>query len=297
MLASRNRRSVAFFKFALVIGFLNAALLAVTQSERLALYEFVVPVVVTVVGARIATRETIPRRRVATLAAVLIIVVAGSWFVSEYGRTYLSRYGDATSAPSSAQVASDQLLAYVVTNVNNGLYTVDHARQFSFPLYTLNGFLTPFGFDSPATPFLGPASSEASRLLDEIYPTSPFTTFSLPGYAFLELGWGGIVLMCWLGAFVGLTYSRLRAGEVWAVLVYPLVVVGLLDSFRIFYWTESRAMIAAGFILVVVAMMPHTIQRPRGLFPAPLKNTGHRQSTGAVSGSAVPASGATRHKA
>ena len=260
MLESRNRRSGTFFKGALLVGFANAAFLAVTQSERLALYEFMIPVAVTMLASRIAAREKIRIKRVAVLSVALVVGLAVSWLATEYGRTYLARYAAAVSAPSAGLVGWDQFLTYVVTNVNNGLFTVDHAQQFTFPLYTFNGFLTPLGLDSTGTPLVGPAFSEASRLLVEIYPSSPFTTFSLPGYAFLELGWGGLVLMYWIGSVIGVVYARLRAGELWAIVIYPILVVGLVDSFRIFYWTESRALIAIAYTLAFASTVPRVLR-------------------------------------
>jgi hypothetical protein len=194
---------------------------------------------------------------------VLLALAGVTWFATEYGRTFLPRYADTGDAPSSFGVGLDQLLAYVVANLNNGMYAVDHAREFTFPFHTLNGVVTTFGLDTPKTPIFGTALVETDRLLRNIYPEGSFTTVSLPGYAFMELGWGGAVLMYWLGAFVGTVYARFRAGELWAVLIYPLVAVGVIDSFRILYWPQSRMLIAAGVIAMVVSRVPRRVTASR----------------------------------
>jgi hypothetical protein len=257
MLSSRNGASVTFFRSILVIAFLNAVLIAFTQSERLGLYEFIVAAAVTFLGARLATHEHARQtRRVVGVAAVIIALAGVAWFTTEYGRTYQPRYGETIGAPSSFGVAWDQLITYVVTNLNNGMYAVDHAQVFTFPLYTLNGVLNTFGLDSLGTPYIGTGIAETGRLIASIYPTGAFTTFSLPGYAFLELGWGGLILVYWFGAIVGIVYARLRAGELWAILIYPLVVVGVIDSFRTMYWSQSRLLIPVIVIAFVVAQTP-----------------------------------------
>jgi hypothetical protein len=264
MLASRNGQRTSLFRWAILLAFLNAVLLAVTQSERLGLYEFIVAVALTYLCARSATGEGARQsRRIAGVAMLLLGLAAAAWFFTEYGRTFLPRYADSIGAPSATGVALDQLIAYVITNLNNGMYAVDHAREFTFPFHTLNGMVTTFGLDTPNTPIFGTAIIETNRLLTSIYPEGTFTTFSLPGYAFMELGWGGAVLLYWFGAFVGVVHARFRAGELWAVLIYPLVAVGVIDSFRILYWPQSRLLIAAGVIAIVVSRIPRRVTASR----------------------------------
>jgi hypothetical protein len=256
MLSSRNGHAVTFFRGAFVIGSMNAVLLAFTQGERLTLYEFALAAALTFLCARIATSERVREtRRVVGVTALTVALAGGAWFATEYGRTFLPRYAETGGAPSAFGVAWDQAITYVVTNLNNGMYAVDHAHEFTFPFHTLNGVVTTFGLDSPDAPYFGVAISQSNRLLDDIYPGPQFTTFSLPGYAYMELGWGGAVLMYWFGALVGIVHARLRAGEVWAVLIYPLFVVGVVDSFRIMYWPLTRMLIAGGVIAIVVTRM------------------------------------------
>jgi oligosaccharide repeat unit polymerase len=264
MLASRNGQRTTLFRVAIALAFGNAVLLAVTQSERLGLYEFIVAVALTYLCARSATGEGVRQsRRIVGVILLLLGLAAAAWFITEYGRTFLPRYVNTIGAPSASGVALDQLIAYVITNLNNGMYAVDHAREFTFPFHSLHGLMTTFGLDTPSTPIFGAAVNETNRLLRNIYPAGSFTTFSLPGYAFMELGWGGAVLLFWFGALVGIVHARFRAGELWAILIYPLVAVGVIDSFRILYWPQSRLLIAAGAIAIVVSRVRRPVPASR----------------------------------
>ena len=83
------------------------------------------------------------------------------------------------------------------------------------------------------------------------------TTFSMPANAYMDLGWAGLILPFWYGAAIGAVFARLRRFELWALAVYPLCLVGILDSYRITYWTTTQMVVP----LVAIALVMRVTYR------------------------------------
>jgi hypothetical protein len=77
----------------------------------------------------------------------------------------------------------------------------------------------------------------------------------------MDLGWGGALILFWCGLLMGAVFDRFCRGELWACLLYPLLFVGLLDSFRIFYWSESRMLAPAALLFLVAAAASRLARR------------------------------------
>jgi hypothetical protein len=128
-------------------------------------------------------------------------------------------------------------------------------------LSNLGAVVTALGWERDDAPIVGAGNAELSRLLDELYPlNNPLTTFSLPGYAFMDLGWPGALVLFWLGAGIGAVFERFRRGELWALLVYPLCVVGILDSYRVMYWTRTEMVVPT----LAIALLMGSVYRAAG---------------------------------
>jgi hypothetical protein len=259
------------FRRILIVGFVVALLNGLLLEERLAVFEYIVAGFVTAAGihAMRGARFLNGPRLVRGLALLALLVAV--WQVGEYRRTYVARYGAnvedvPTNHPSASRLGFDQFAAYVLASPNNGMYAVDHYRAQTYAFWSLHGFMTTFLLDSKETPVVGHGIAAIDETLRTIYyPNGPFTTFSLPGYAFLDLTWAGIGLLFWFGVMCGVVHRRFVAGETWAVLVYPFVFVGVIDSYRTMYWTESRVLVPVVLIALTCralsgrrAMMAHT---------------------------------------
>jgi hypothetical protein len=111
-------------------------------------------------------------------------------------------------------------------------------------------------------------------MLWQIFPYhTPLTTFSMPGDVFQDLGWIGPALIFWFGVIAGGVYARFRQGELWALLVYPLIVAGILDSYRILYWTRTE------MVLPVVVVTLVCLGWYRARREAPVASPARAQST------------------
>jgi oligosaccharide repeat unit polymerase len=237
----------------LAAGFILALLLSFAFAERLIVFAYVVSAAVAWGATRVARRarplRLLGARRLVTLA-LAALVLSGLWVFSEISRTYLATRQ--TNGPlrvsdieAGTPLAAQTFLAYVTTSANNGMYAVDHTRSYAYMRASLAALVTTLGWDqNDGAPVVGPGNADAERLLHELYPyNNPLTTFSLPGDAFMDLGWTGAIVVFWFGAGLGALFDRFRSGEFWALLVYPLGVVGILDSYRIAFWTTTNMVV------------------------------------------------------
>jgi oligosaccharide repeat unit polymerase len=237
------------YKRIFVVGLVVALLNGLLLDERLDVFEYIVAAFVTAAGfhALRGARLLNGPRLVRGLALLALLVAV--WQIGEYRRTYVARYGPnvenvPTNHPSASRLGFDQFAAYVLSSPNNGMYAVDHYRSQTYAFWSLNGLMTTFLLDSKETPVIGNGLAEIDQTLQTIYyPNGPFTTFSLPGYAFLDLSWAGLGVLFWFGVMCGVVHRRFVAGETWAVLIYPFVFVGVIDSYRTMYWMQSRVLV------------------------------------------------------
>jgi hypothetical protein len=133
------------------------------------------------------------------------------------------------------------------------MYAIDHTRTRSYFLSNLSAAVTTLGWERNDAPVVGPGNAELDRQLSELYPlNNPLTTFSLPGYAFMDLGWPAALVLFWFGAGIGAVFERFRRGELWALLVYPLCVVGILDSYRVMYWPRTEMVVPTVAIIMLM---------------------------------------------
>jgi hypothetical protein len=246
----------------LALGFVIALMISFAFAERLVAFGYVVAASVAWAAARREFNKGPLQRlhgRNLLRFALVGLVIVGFWLSSEISRTYLATkkstgpvgVGDVRAG---TPLAAERFLAYVITSTNNGMYAVDHFRARSYVASSLSVVFTSLGLDGDNAPIVGPGNVEAGRLLNELYPqNNPLTTFSLPGYAFMDLGWPGAIVLFWFGAAIGAVFARFRRGELWALLIYPLCVVGMLDSYRVMYWSRTQMVVPVLAISLLMA--------------------------------------------
>ncbi len=257
------------------LGLLLALLISFAFAERLIAFAYVVAAAVAGTAASRAKRgpgARLSRGVLMRLAGVAVLLI-GFWIASEFSRTYLATREDTgsvgvTDVNAGTPLAAQRFLAYVITSTNNGMYAVDHLESRQYVFNTLSAAFTSSGLDGDDMPVVGPGNAERTALLNDLYPDdNALTTFSLPGVAFADVGWGGIVLMFWLGAAIGAVYARFRHGELWAICVYALCVVGILDSFRILYWGRTEMVVPTVAIALLMTRVYAAARQEPGLGP------------------------------
>jgi hypothetical protein len=257
------------------LGLLLALLISFAFGERLIAFAYVVAAAVAGTAASRAKRgpgARLSRGVLMRLAGVAVLLI-GFWIASEFSRTYLATREDTgpvgvTDVNAGTPLAAQRFLAYVITSTNNGMYAVDHLESRQYVFNSLSAAFTASGLDGDDTPIVGPGNAERTALLNDLYPDdNALTTFSLPGVAFADVGWGGIVLMFWLGAAIGAVHARFRHGELWAIFVYALCVVGILDSFRILYWGRTEMVVPTVAIALLMTRVYRVARQEPGLGP------------------------------
>jgi hypothetical protein len=243
-------------------GFVIALMISFAFAERLVAFGYVVSAAVAWAAARRALNKSglqgLRGRSLLRFILVALIIV-GFWLSSEISRTYLATRTSTgpvgvSDVRAGTPLAAERFLAYVITSTNNGMYSIDHFRERSYVGSSLSVVFTSLGWEGDNAPIVGPGSRETDLMLNELYPlNNPLTTFSLPGYAFMDLGWPGALLLFWFGAAIGAVYARFRHGELWALLVYPLCVVGILDSYRVMYWSRTEMVVPVLAIILLMA--------------------------------------------
>ncbi len=241
------------------LGLVLALLISLVFAERLIAFAYVVAAAV---AGTAASRARGPRGRLGRRAKIQLVAVAalivGFWIASEFSRTYLATRENTTpvgvtDVSAGTPLAAQRFLAYVITSTNNGMYAVDHLESRQYVFNSMSAIFTALGWDSEEAPVVGRGNAEHTALLNELYPdNNPLTTFSLPGAAYSDLGWVGLALMFWIGAGIGAVHARFRRGELWAVFVYALCVVGILDSYRIMYWGRTEMVVPTLAIIVLM---------------------------------------------
>jgi hypothetical protein len=263
-----------WFVIALVSGFVLSVFQSFALSDRLATNEYVVASAVAFVGYRLYRGQPLLTGAVVGRVLAVVALLTLIWVGGEYGRTYLARYGPALvdaegnrihadGEPAARNVTGERLLAYIVTGPNNAMYAVDHFEHYTYVYRTFKGVFTTASLDSGDAPLFGPGIKEQTTLLNEFYRTPEYTVYSFPGYAYMDLSWGGILICFWFGLLIGAVYYRFAAGELWALLIYPFLFVGVLDSWRIFYWSESRMLTCVVFLAVTAFCIYQSNKAPR----------------------------------
>jgi hypothetical protein len=230
-----NRRS-ALMRFAAIA--LLAALRSTLLSERLALVEIVVPVmVVFVTTSQLSARH---KNLVQVTPIFLGLVVCVLFTLGEYFRSW-SFYRPLYHGPY-LQFAAERFMGYYTTAVNNAavvyhyepLHPLRHTftALFEFPIlgsFVSAGYAGVFG-DSYLDPFLLEkyANPEFNNIPMTGLLVNEFSVFLAPAAAFV------------LGVLSVSLYRSFLRGRLIGVLVYPGWYVGILEIPRIYYWPGVR---------------------------------------------------------
>ncbi|MQA33998.1 oligosaccharide repeat unit polymerase [Modestobacter roseus] len=245
----------------LAVVFFLALCRAFFLSERLALLELLVPLIVVLVAG--LSRSSTGARRASFLPAVLLPLVVAVFAAFEYSRSWV--FYKAQGGQSFPTFVVERFAGYYVTAYNNGEIRLLHQTDASLPYDLLSAFWTAPGVGSlNLFRTLTGVDQESSY-------TDALTTFGNPEFnntggvvsPFVDLGLlGGLVFFLLAGLACGLLYRSLQEGRTWGLLLYPLVVLTLFELPRYLYLFQGRA--TPGLIaLVTVALLVHRNRRRR----------------------------------
>jgi len=263
ILLVRDYSRSELYKVLSIIGL--AVLRAFVFSERLAIMELAVPVIVILVAKLSIQRGW--RRTVARISPFVslfaVVVVFGSF---EYFRSWTFFRTHATA--SYADFAVSRFVGYYATALNNGQLVLDKLNWHNrLPYETIEGLWTAPGIYSMqlyerlgghAPPSLRPGAEGDSLYMEVLgqFGNPEFNNESGYAAAFVDFGHlGGILFFFLVGVIGGFLYRSFCQAKPLGLFVYPVMFVGLLELPRYIYWSNGRTFYAWIGLLVVVALV------------------------------------------
>lgn len=227
---------------------------AVLHSERLALIELVVPLMLScLLLRRVSRRHRVAQQNLVRLAPILGGVLLFFVFSAfEYSRSWLGFY--AAHESSFWKFSALRLLGYYSTALNNGaLLYGSLAEPLNAPYFTF-AFAWKFPLVKelvyslfPAVPF-----NEASYM--NLLGSQANPEFNNPGGLFLPLAdfgaAGGLLYWALCGMACGYLYRQFLKRSAAGLFLYPVVFTSLIEASRILYWADGR-FFPPMFVLVV----------------------------------------------
>jgi len=185
------------------------------------------------------------------LSSVLLFVVLLYFLLSIGGIfKFAGVYGySKIDLPAICALGIRHLINYYGTSLNYGFYLIDNYSQYlSFPRTTFAFLYSALNIGSP------------KGIYDVLYPTPVFMegyiTLSAYGDLATEYGEALIPVMFLLGMFIGYIYFNF-GHNVMCRLLYPFIVVGILEFPRYFYFTGTPLISALFlFLLAIVISNP-----------------------------------------
>jgi len=249
----------------LVLVLLLALLRSYVASERLALIEVAVPlIVILAMGAR-NNRRRAPRvlARVAPLVLAPLLLMLFAAF--EYSRSW--QYFKTRTDEPFALFSLIRFVGYYATSYNNGHLQLTHGTfPGRLPLNSLSAL-----WDAPAISSLHlyeRLSAPVPATSDDLLARFANPEFNNPGGVttpFVDFGLvGGFLFLVLLGVGLGLLYRGFRSGSIVGGLLYPVALIGLFDLPRYLYWTQGRVVPTWVCLAVVAAVLVRADKRRRG---------------------------------
>jgi oligosaccharide repeat unit polymerase len=225
-----------------VLGLVRALL----NSERLAVIELLVPLVVSFIWLRPARGRLL--RFLTRLAPILAAAFLYLFFAAgEYFRSWSSFYANRES--SFWGFIALRLMGYYTTALNNGALLLASKQTISLhmPLATLSSFWR-FPILKDVLPSLFPAFDFAPSVPDVNYvnllTTSANPEFNNPSGIFAPIVDYGVAggLLYWLlcGLICGYLYKEFKLRSIAGIFLFPPLYIGLIEASRVLYWADGR---------------------------------------------------------
>jgi oligosaccharide repeat unit polymerase len=243
------------------VVFLLALVRAFFVTERLALLELIVPLLVLVVAGM--SRTTRGARRASFLPVVLLPIVVVIFGAFEYSRSWV--FYKAQGGQSFPTFIVERFAGYYVTAYNNGAIRLLHGEKTGLPYDLWSAFWTAPGIGSmnlyQQLTGVDPDASYTMSLTQ--FGNPEFNNYGGVASPFVDLGIvGGLVFFLLAGLLSGMLYRSLREARIWGLLLYPIFVLTMMEIPRYFYIGQGRA--TPGLLaLVAVALLVNRSRRTR----------------------------------
>jgi oligosaccharide repeat unit polymerase len=243
----------------LVMLVLLALLRALLNSERFALIELFVPVLVVALAFRwIGRRVSARTRALVRLAPVIGLAGLILFFTAfESLRSWSNFYADREQ--SLWQFGSMRLAGYYVTSFNNGAYFLNRLEPLNAPYFTAH-FMWTFPLTAPAVkrlfpdPMLDTADKWFYFPFLEAEANVEFNNADGMLFPLMDFGVpGGLIYWGFAGLVCGWVYEHYRRRTPFGTLVYPLIYLALCEVPLALYWGEGRVVYSAALLIAAPA--------------------------------------------
>lgn len=210
-------------------------------SERLALIEAAAALGLAPLAFRWKPSPLRSMMPVIGAAGVFVLFCVAEYFRSwQYYKVIFSSYAD---------FIVSRFFGYFSTSVNNGA-----------GIYITSGEHSPYKLTLEwlwKLPVVGKLVAPTESTLGYFLTNYASAEYNNPGGLFVPLNDYGLAIasVIWLvvGFLAGSSYRRFQAGNVWGLLLFPTIFIGITDLVRIFYWSGTRTFpIFVGGILVAL---------------------------------------------
>jgi hypothetical protein len=208
---------------------------AIIGSERLALIEFIAPLVLA--QAAFQSRQSFFRATfpIFGLIAIVIYFAAG-----EYLRSW--QYYQFSGGGQFWDFATTRFVGYYSTALNNGMGMFQVYSPLGVPRFTLPALgKLPMGLSWGGEADSVTSSGDILLLYLYEYGSWEFNNFSGLFAPLIDFGVAiGLATMCVVGIIVGMLYRSYAQRRLAGLILYPTCYIGTLEIVRLFYFGEPR---------------------------------------------------------
>ncbi len=241
-----------------------ATMRALLFSERMAVIELVLPVLVISLRARVLGRSFSAIHTTGLRLAPLIGVVGLVLFFAgfEYFRSWRYYRDDFDSYPTFVLW---RLGGYYTTAHNNGAMALEKQSPYPIPYTTLRQFWGFPGMSSTPLDYKKLTGFDPVVRQDEMLEESGNIELNSDGGLFqpaMDYGLGGLVLF-WFGCgFVsGRMYRQFLVGTLAGICIYPLILLAILETPRLLYLCYTRTVPGLAVLFVVIWLTSRATDR------------------------------------
>lgn len=251
----KNKGRLSIWIFILLPGVLRGMFF----SERLALMEVVIPVIIMAVFFQ-KIRLTFSKIIVATFSFICFFSIAeGLRSYSYYAKTGVAQGGIYSYGFS-------RFADYISSSVNHSMAMVDLAnRVVGFPQLLFSSILSVVASEPNSNIGIMTGSKEGAQAFlnvkNSIYSAPDYTNMGFFGSIFQDAGYLYIFYAILYGTIIGLAYKGLKNYEFSWIVVYPIIFISILESYRIPYLFDVRAFYPLLYMIVRYLILSYSAQK------------------------------------
>lgn len=242
-----NKKISLLEKYLIVIILILALVRSFIFSERLALLEMIIPIMIVY-----ASRKQLDVKKLARGFIVFAICVIAFFIFNESRRSFSAR-----GISTLYDIVSNgvfRFFGYYLTSINNyGLSFNNYEFKFPF-FFTLSSLWNLPGLGWLYKDFFPAESFDAPQLLLVNQLNPELNVFTTVGYWVMEYGLAfSLIFAAFYGLFSGIAFKMAKYSSYWLAF-YSVWFIGILEFMRIYYIGSPRVFIPFAFFIVTMIL-------------------------------------------